>query len=70
MTCGVRGWSVAVRVGKGRHARLLWVNVKKRGHLEDKGVVVERVLLKRTLKKQDGRSGFIWLSLGTGDRLL
>ena len=34
-------------------------NLKKRGHLEDKGVVVERVLLKWSLKKQDERTGFI-----------
>jgi hypothetical protein len=32
--------------------------------------VVERVLLKRSLKKQDGRTGFILLSLGTDYRLL
>ena len=57
-------------MGKSRHARFLWGNMKKRGHLEDKSVVVQMVLLKRSLKKQDGRSGFIWLSLGTGDRLL
>jgi hypothetical protein len=40
------------------------------GKPEDKGVVVERVLLKRSFEKQDGRTGFFWLSLGTGDRLL
>jgi hypothetical protein len=38
-----RGGGVDVlRMGKSRHARLLWGNLKKRGHLEDKGVEVGR----------------------------
>ena len=53
------------------HAEIWWGNLKERYYLEDLGVDV-RIIFSLILKEWKGRAwfGFIWLSKGTGGRLL
>ena len=51
--------------------RAWWGDLRETDHLEEL-VMVGSVTLRCIIKKRDGRmwTGFIWLRLGTGDRLL
>ena len=53
------------------HTRILWGNLREGDHLEDSGLD-GRIILKWILEKWDGRTWTeqIWLSIGTGGRLL
>ena len=54
---------------QGRTEGFGWGNLKKEATC--KGLdIEERIILKWMLKKQDGRAGLLWLSIGTSDRLL
>jgi hypothetical protein len=51
------------------HTSFRWGDLRERDHLKD---LDGRIILKWILKKWDEGTwtGFIWLRLGTGDRLL
>jgi hypothetical protein len=53
------------------HAKVWWGNLKERDHLQNL-TLDRRKILRLILKKGDERAqtGFIWLSIGTCDRLL
>jgi len=52
-------------------AGVWWGDLRERGHLEEL-VMDGSITLRCIIKKYDGRMwiGFIWLRIGTGDRLL
>jgi hypothetical protein len=55
--------------GREEDKRLWWANVSKRNHMKISGVF-RRTVSEWVLKKQDKRTGFIWLGTGMHGELL